>query len=81
MVAELKLTAEQRERIRTIEEDALFGWMRGSQSGSGEQSPNERILAVLSDDQVRQWRAMTGKPLKAAIAPFAPPSGAKATAC
>src|SRR5262249_7054640 len=39
VVAELKLTAGQRERIRTIEEEALFAWMRtawrGKPSGGG----------------------------------------------
>jgi serine/threonine protein kinase len=79
VVAELKLTADQREQIRTIEEEALFGWMRGPQSGTGEQPPNERILAVLTDEQVRQWTAMTGNPLKGVIAPFSPPTGPKAT--
>ena len=61
VVAELKLTADQREQIRTIEEEALFGWMRGPRTnttpGAQEKSANQRILAVLAEDQVRRWKA------------------------
>jgi serine/threonine protein kinase len=83
VVAELKLTPKQREQIRTIEEDALFGWMRRPPSGTSdtnkasggrEKSTNERILAVLTEEQNQRWQAMTGAPLKGAIAPFPPPS-------
>jgi serine/threonine protein kinase len=84
VVSELKLTIEQRERIRTIEEETLFGWMRdphgnsGKPPGSQGKSANERILAVLTEDQLRRWKEMTGEPMKAAIAPFAAPPGTKA---
>src|SRR5262249_11796278 len=81
VISELKITADQRDRIRTIEQDALFGWMRrprpGSPPGDSAQSPaarqgpaNERILAVLTEEQVRRWRAMTGPAISAAIVPF-----------
>jgi hypothetical protein len=80
VVAELGLTAEQRDRIRTIEDEVLFAWMRRSRSGSPDQaadakgkSTNDRINAVLTAEQVRRWRALTGTPLKAAIIPFPPP--------
>ena len=53
VVAELKLTADQRDRIRTIEEDALFGWMRRPPPGDSAGAPparqrpaQERALAV-----------------------------------
>jgi hypothetical protein len=88
VVAELKLTAEQRDQIRTIEDEVLFGWMRGrrlapSRGGSGpavgtkDWSANERIAAVLTEEQFRKWRALTGEALKAPITPFplpAPPA-------
>jgi hypothetical protein len=80
VVAELKLTAEQREQVRTIEEEALFGWMRGPRPGDSGTAPeardrtaNERILAVLTDEQVRRWKAMTGEPKIFPIAPFGSP--------
>jgi serine/threonine protein kinase len=81
VIAELKLTADQREQIRTIEEDTLFGWMRRPQPGDSGKAPaarqgsaNERTLAVLTEDQVRRWRALTGPPLSAAIVPFPGPA-------
>ncbi len=77
VVAELKLTPEQRDRIRTIEDDALFGWMRGprgtapkGEAGDGEKPANERIAAVLTEEQLRRWKAMTGEALKVPITPF-----------
>jgi hypothetical protein len=72
VVAELNLTPEQREQVRRIEEGAILGWMRGTRPGP-EKSVNDRIVAVLTEDQARRWGAMTGERLKAPIAPFAPP--------
>src|SRR5262249_23311567 len=68
VVAELKLTVEQREQVRMIEQETLFGWMRGPRPGTTpadlgtaygarEKSANDRIVAVLTEEQVRQWRA------------------------
>ena len=80
VVAALKLSDEQRERIAAIEEEVLFAWMKGSRPGTGgkaaaaEKSPTDRVLAVLHDEQIRQWRAMTSEALKAAITPIPPPS-------
>jgi hypothetical protein len=80
VVSELKLTAEQRDQIRTIEDETLFGWMRGARPaapaesgatpGARDRTANKRILAVLTDEQVRRWRAMTGEALKGPITPF-----------
>jgi len=84
VVSELKLTAEQRERIWMVEEEAIFGWMRAPRPGtrpgaaeSKDRSANERILAVLTEEQSRRWKEMTGEPLKGGIAPFGPPPGPK----
>jgi hypothetical protein len=74
VVSELQLTAGQRERIRTIEEEALLDRMRhprpGKATAAKGKSADDRILAVLSAEQVRRWRTMTGAPLKSAMAPF-----------
>ncbi|HJT78645.1 MAG TPA: serine/threonine-protein kinase, partial [Gemmataceae bacterium] len=74
VVAELRLTAAQREQLRMIEDEALFGWMRGARpaAGAGDRTAEERIAAVLTEEQARRWRAMTGEPLKAPITPFPP---------
>jgi hypothetical protein len=79
VVAKLKLTSEQRERIRTIEEEAVFGWMKKQPENTGKapgpegRSVNERLVAVLTVEQLRRWREMTGEPMKTPPAPlFAP---------
>jgi serine/threonine protein kinase len=84
VVAELMLTPRQRDRIRTIEDEALFGWMRGRRAaapaaGAKEKSAKERIAAVLTQEQLRRWRTMTGEPLRAPIAPFPLPAPAAAS--
>jgi serine/threonine protein kinase len=84
VVAELQLTTEQRDRIRTIEDEALFAWMRGPRgaasrgeagpAGARDRSAKERIAAVLTEEQLRRWRAMTGEALKVPITPFPLPA-------
>jgi hypothetical protein len=89
VIAELGLTPEQRDRLRTIEDETLLGWMRGSRGATlkGEAGPvagtrdrpaRERIAAVLTDEQLRRWRAMTGEELKVPIPPFPLPPPAVA---
>src|SRR5262249_4786975 len=90
VVAELRLTAEQRDQIRTIEDEVLFGWMSGARratpdgglgaaAGATGKTANERIVAVLTEEQVRRWRAMTGEALKAPITLFPPPPAPSGT--
>ncbi|HZV04521.1 MAG TPA: serine/threonine-protein kinase [Gemmataceae bacterium] len=80
VVSELKLSREQRERIRMIEEEAAFGWMKKQPENSSKdprsegRSVNERILAVLTEEQLRRWREMTGEPMKAPLTPFFSPA-------
>jgi tRNA A-37 threonylcarbamoyl transferase component Bud32 len=78
----LGLTSEQRERIRMIEDDAAFGWMRAMgiaptgkpvQPEAKERSTNERLLAVLTETQARKWRDLTGEPVKGTLVPFGTP--------
>jgi hypothetical protein len=77
VVAELKLTQEQREQIRMMEEEAIFGWLRGPSqgkpTGAREKSTNERLLAVLTEEQARRWKALAGEPVTFAIVPFGSP--------
>ncbi len=79
VVSELNLTPEQREQIRTIEEETIFGWMRGPRAGkpagAQEKTTNDRLLAVLTEEQVRLWQTLTGEPAKFPIAPFGSPEG------
>jgi hypothetical protein len=82
VAAKLELTPEQRERIRVIEDDAAFGWMRSmgrapvqGEAGSEakERKTNERLLAVLTGAQLQKWRTMTGEPVRGTLAPFGAP--------
>ncbi len=81
VVAELKLTAEQREQIRTIEDEVLFGWMRGPRlaagasgaAGARDKRAKERMLAVLTEEQVQRWRTLTGPAVKTPVTLFPPP--------
>ena len=73
VAAELALTAEQRNRVRVIEDDAAFGWMRSN--GRKEHSPaprslNERLLEILSAEQATKWRALVGEPIHGPLIPF-----------
>jgi hypothetical protein len=77
VVAQLQLTVEQPEQIRTIEEEAIFGWLRGPRPGKppgGQDEPaNERLLAMLTEEQVHRWIPMTGESAKFPIARFGSP--------
>ena len=72
VVAQLQLTVEQPEQIRTIEEEAIFGWLRGPRPGKppgGQDQPaNERLLAILMEEQIHRWKAMTGESARFPIA-------------
>jgi serine/threonine protein kinase len=88
VAAALRLTAEQRERIREIDEKAFFAWMRdrhrpGGPSGGAprehgkpqaqrDRAVLERILAVLTEEQALQWKEMTGEPFKGSRLPGPP---------
>ena len=81
VVDALRLTSEQRERIRAIEEEALIGQLREMRSGiapvegakaRGPKGPSawERILAVLTADQSRRWRELVGEPIRGPLRAF-----------
>jgi eukaryotic-like serine/threonine-protein kinase len=79
VAAELGLTPEQRERIRVIEDDAAFGWMRTmgrmptGQPEANERTTSQRLLAVLREAQARKWHEMTGESVKGTLVPFGAP--------
>jgi hypothetical protein len=94
IAAALKLTAEQRERIRTIDEETFFSMLERPRPGPGRGDPwkaheeklraaGERILAVLTEQQRKRWRELTGAPFKGPnpffppFVPFGPPPGPK----
>ena len=70
-----------------IEDDAAFGWMRAVGRGPNpgdpgpgktkERSTNERLLEVLTDEQARRWRDLTGEPVKGPLVPFGAPAPAQ----
>jgi serine/threonine protein kinase len=79
VAAALELTEAQRDRIRTIEEEGFWEMMRSFRSDrlpadADKTSPakpkpthNERILDLLTDQQARKWRQLTGAPFKGPI--------------
>jgi hypothetical protein len=75
VLEKLKLTENQRDRIKTIEQqemsrrrsshDAASSDKKSEASGSvSALSKNERILEVLTMDQRIAWRELTGTPLE-----------------
>jgi hypothetical protein len=85
VVEALGLTLEQRERIRAVEEEILFGQMRELRSGKvPEDSARpgvDRILAVLTPEQQRRWKELAGEPIRGPLSafplPFRPQRGPK----
>ena len=89
MVAALQLTPEQRDGIRAIEDEAFFAMLphdgaadqRGRPGPQAKDRPaNERILALLTEEQARRWEAMTGPPFKGVAGAFSPAVRAAAPA-
>jgi serine/threonine protein kinase len=82
VVNTLVLTAEQRERIRMIEADLCFDCPDGHAPGTSPEEQraaherkrreaSQRILAVLTPDQARRWKHMTGRPYEGPV-PWCP---------
>lgn len=78
VVEGLKLTPGQREQIRAIEEEALFGQLRetppeGTPDGAAKSkslSAMERILGLLTADQSLRWKGMAGEPTRGPLSTF-----------
>ena len=77
VVEALGLTPAQRERIRAIEDEALFGQIREMQSGRPLEDAGkpamERILAVLTAEQARRWNELAGEPIRGPLSAFPMP--------
>jgi eukaryotic-like serine/threonine-protein kinase len=74
VVEALGLTAAQRDRIRAIEDAALFGQLREMQSGKPLDDAGKpamgRILAVLTAEQARRWNELAGEPIRGPLSTF-----------
>lgn len=81
--AYIGLTPKQRQEIRVLEDDALFGWMRanlpGTPPGAASDQPrpwskrissDEQIVRLLTPEQIVRWRELTGPPLAGLPLPF-----------
>ena len=72
----LRLTSEEQERARVIEEEILGNLLRSAQGQNQPQRPtedqprpsaNRRALAILSEQQLLKWREITGIPFATEI--------------
>jgi hypothetical protein len=82
----LKLTPEQKERIRAIEAESFFGMLDGMcHDGPSKKPPkpfdirkaSERIHALLTAEQAKRWRELTGGPFKGPASLFMSQRGPK----
>ncbi len=78
VVEALGLSSVQRERIRAIEEEVLFGQMReiqqsGRVSDEADRPAVDRILATLTPEQVRRWNELAGEPIRGTLSAFPRP--------
>ena len=79
LAAVLRLTDAQRDRIHSIEEEGFVEMLRTfrpdlmsavptTSAGTKDRpSMNERILTVLTEEQLRSWRQVTGVPFKGPV--------------
>lgn len=74
VVNRLKLTPEQRERIRGIDADTFFGpppEPRKENGWSGHErkmrAATERCVALLTEEQKRRWQEISGEPFQGAL--------------
>jgi len=93
IVDALKLTTKQREQVRKIQDEAgiaMMGfWMPGPPGHGGPGPPpkrfddpwkgtQEKVLALLTDDQKTAWKELTGEPFTGMVPlmmPVGPPMG------
>jgi eukaryotic-like serine/threonine-protein kinase len=77
VVEALGLTREVRERIRGIEEEALFRQIREIRTGKASDGTStatmQRILTELTEDQRRRFRELAGEPIQGRLSVFPMP--------
>jgi serine/threonine protein kinase len=81
VIAALKLTPRQRERLRAIVSEARPPGQnaRPAPGGPGKppshdpRSPEEKFHAELTEEQARRWKELTGEPFKGSLRPTPPP--------
>ena len=77
VVEALGLTPGQRDRIRAIEEESLFGQLRDPQSGKAPEEAGkpamERIAAILTAEQAVRWNGIAGEPIRGPLNAFPTP--------
>ncbi len=68
----LKLEYHQQKQIRSIEAEAFCGyWNHIRLGGPPQKTAMEKILTVvLTQEQVKRWKEMTGEPFQGAIPTF-----------
>lgn len=77
---DLKLTADQKEKMRRIEADHIFSRDEGHRGPPNRKPPDDRkpfeeklkaamrpIIEVLTPEQLEKWKAMTGRPYEGPI--------------
>jgi Spy/CpxP family protein refolding chaperone len=76
---QLKLTAEQKQKVQAIQEDAQTAMRELFQGGGGNReelqkkmqdfrnSNNEKLMKVLTEEQKTKWKEMQGEPFKGQI--------------
>jgi Spy/CpxP family protein refolding chaperone len=84
-VAALKLTDEQKEKVKTIAED--FRKEAGNRAGGGDReearkrraearkTAEDQLMAVLTDEQKTKWKELAGEPFKGEIRRPGPQGG------
>ena len=80
VVKDLELTAKEKDGLRVIEAESFLPGpdrRHGPEKGPepGVQSPTEKFLAVLTEEQKGRWEKLTGDLFKEAPRPFCPPPG------
>jgi hypothetical protein len=70
----LQLTSDQRERIKGIQEEAVWRQIRelrtGKTSDAGGTSPAHRVLSLLTKEQARRWAELAGEPIRGPLSVF-----------
>jgi hypothetical protein len=77
VVEALGLLPDQRDQIRTIEDEAFFSQIRERQMGKSTddvaKSAVSRVLALLTQAQAERWKELAGDPVEGPLSAFPAP--------